>query len=59
MMMALVAVVRAFGSVRPSDHREYREALGELGAFSRIYDRYAAKSGPPRIFRIPSFEVEL
>ena len=59
MVMALVAVVRAFGAVRPSSHQDYREALSELGAFSRIYERFAAKSGPPRVFRIPSFEVDL
>lgn len=59
MVMALIAVVRAFGGVRPSNHHEYRDALGELGAFSRIYEKFAAKSGPPRVFRIPSFEVEL
>ncbi len=55
MVMALVAVVRAFGAVRASSYEDYQEALSELGAFSRIYERFAAKSGPPRIFRIPGF----
>lgn len=58
MVMALVAVVRAFGTVKPSDHQDYREALAELGAFARIYERFAAKSGPARVFRIPSFEID-
>ncbi len=58
MVMALVAVVRAFGTVRPSDQEDYREALAELGAFARIYERFAAKSGPARVFRIPSFEID-
>lgn len=56
MVLALVAVVRAFGAVKPSDHEEYREALKELGAFARIYERVAAKSSQARIFRIPGFE---
>ncbi len=58
MVLALVAVVRAFGTVRASSHGDYQEALGELGAFARIYERFAAKSGPPRIFRIPGFSAE-
>ncbi len=58
MAMALVAVVRAFGTVRSSSHGDYQEALGELGAFARIYERFAAKSGPPRMFRIPGFSAE-
>lgn len=58
MVLALVAVVRAFGVVRASSHEDYQEALGELGAFARIYERFAAKSGPPRIFRIPGFGIE-
>ncbi len=57
MVLALVAVVRAFGTVQPSDHEDYREALAELGAFARIYERFAAKAGPARVFRIPSFEM--
>ncbi len=56
MVMAVVAVVRAFGTARPSSHEDYHEALYELGAFARIYDRFASKSGPARVFRIPSFE---
>ena len=55
MVMALVAVVRAFGGVRPSSHGDYREALNELGAFCRIYERFAAKAGPARVFRLPGF----
>ncbi len=58
MVMALVAVVRAFGTVRAASYEDYQEALSELGAFSRIYERFAAKSGPPRIFRIPGFSME-
>ena len=56
MVLALVAVVRAFGIVQPTDREDYRDALRELGAFARIYERVAARSGPPRVFRVPSFE---
>ena len=59
MVLALAAVVRAFGTVLPESHDDYREALAELGAFARIYERFAAKSGPPRVFRIPSFDVDV
>ncbi len=58
MVMALVAVVRAFGAVRTATQEDYQEALSELGAFARIYERFAAKSGPPRVFRIPGFGAE-
>ncbi len=58
MVLALVAVVRAFGRVRPSGHGDYREALNELGAFCRIYEQFAAKAGPPRIFRVPGLAGE-
>ncbi|MEM7583541.1 MAG: hypothetical protein AAF560_09200 [Acidobacteriota bacterium] len=56
MVMAVIAVVRAFGSAQPLSREEYQEALAELGAFSRIYERFASKSGPPRAFRIAGFE---
>ncbi len=56
MVLALVAVVRAFGAVEPTDREDYRDALKELGAFARIYERVAAKSGPARIFRIPGLK---
>ncbi|MCP3962861.1 MAG: hypothetical protein GY719_33905 [bacterium] len=58
MVIALVAVVRAFGTVQPSNHEDYRDALAEIGAFARIYERFAAKSGPPRVFRVPTFDPE-
>ena len=58
MVMALTAVVRAFGAVRPASYEDYQEALAELGAFARIYERFAAKSGPARVFRIPGLGAE-
>ena len=58
MVIALVAVVRAFGTVAPSDHEDYREALAEIGAFARVYEKFAARSGPPRVFRVPSLDSE-
>ncbi len=50
MVLALVAVVRAYGSVEQASSDEHRDALNELGAFARIYERFAAKSGPMRWF---------
>lgn len=58
MVLALVAVVRAFGAVQPASRADYDEALSELGAFARIYESFAVKSGPPRIFRIPGFTAD-
>ncbi len=48
MVLALVAVVRAYGSVEVASDAERREALDELGAFARVYEHFAAKSGSPR-----------
>ena len=50
-VLALAAVSRAFATSRYASRAEYDLALGELGAFARIYERVAARSGPPRIFR--------
>ncbi len=51
MVLALVAVVRAYASVVPASTDERRGALNELGAFARIYEAFAAKSGPMRWIR--------
>ncbi len=56
MVLAVIAVARAYASIDPGQVRERREALEELGAFVRIYERFAAKSGPPRRFRVPRQE---
>lgn len=56
MVLAVIAVARAYASIDPRQVRERRAALEELGAFVRIYERFAAKSGPPRRFRIPRQE---
>ncbi len=49
MVLALVAVVRAFGSVKVASAAKERGALEELGSFARIYERFAAKTGPARL----------
>ena len=48
MVLALVAVARAYGSVEPSSDEEQQQGLAILGAFTRIYERFAAKFGPAR-----------
>ncbi len=53
MLLALAAVVRTFGAVEPAREEDYREAAEELAVFARIYERVAAKSGPPRAFEFP------
>ncbi len=55
LVLAVVAVTRAYASVR-GDSEESQAALEELGAFARVYDRVASKSGPARMFKIiPDF----
>ena len=51
MVLALVAVVRVYSAEQFESAEEHWEALEEVGAFARIYERSAARSGPPRIFR--------
>ena len=55
MVLALIAVTRACASVELTSSEDRRRADAELGAFARIYERFAARSGParwilPRIF---------
>ncbi len=49
MVLALVAVVRAFAVSRYETAEEHWESLEELGAFSRVYELVASRSGPPRL----------
>lgn len=49
MVLALVAVSRAFANADPGEHAV---ALTELGAFARIYERLARRFGPPRRFEL-------
>ena len=50
MVIAVVAVVRAYASVKDAPLEERQEALQELGAFARVYETFAAKSWPARTF---------
>jgi len=55
LVLAVICVTRAYASVR-GDSEESQAALEELGAFARVYDRVASKSGPARMFKIiPDF----
>ncbi len=56
MLLALAAVVRAFGALDSGAGEKYLQASEELAAFARIYEIVAAKSGPARPFRIPDLE---
>ncbi len=50
MVLALISVVRAYANMNGTPE-ERQAALEELGAFARIYDRFAAKTGPARIIK--------
>lgn len=52
MVLTLVAVVRQLAGHLAAGAEDRREALEELGAFARLYDRFAARRGPARIIRI-------
>lgn len=56
MLLALAAVVRAFGAVEAPAGEEYHEALEELASFARVYERFASRFGPARSFRLPDLE---
>ena len=51
MVLALVSVVRTYASSSFESAEDHWEGLEEVGAFVRIYERVASRSGPPRIFR--------
>ncbi len=53
MLIAVGSVTRTFGAVKGATREEYSRALAELGAFARIYERFAERWGPPRLFRAP------
>ena len=55
MLLALVAVCRTYAAAVATEPEEWLNALRELGAFVRIYERIAAKTGPPRRFPVPGF----
>lgn len=57
MVLAVIAVVRAYAAASDEPH-ELRDALFELGAFARVYERYAAKSWPARSFTIPGLAID-
>ena len=52
MVLALVSVVRAYATVAGAVAETRLEPLLELDLFARVYERFAAKIGPPRIFPV-------
>ncbi len=55
MVLAVISVTRDYANVRGT-REEWQEALEEVGAFARVYERFAAKTGPARIIKIiPDF----
>ncbi|RMH15640.1 MAG: hypothetical protein D6696_20115 [Acidobacteria bacterium] len=50
MMLALASVSRTYAIAAAAEPRERRAALAELGAFARIYERFAARHAPLRLF---------
>ncbi|MCP3960125.1 MAG: hypothetical protein GY719_19955 [bacterium] len=52
LVLALIAVIRAYATASERTHTDSLEALRELGAFARIYEHVAVKTGPPRILHL-------
>lgn len=50
MVLALVSVTRTYALTAVRDPEERRAALAELGAFARLYERFAARHAPLRLF---------
>ena len=48
MVLALVAVTRDYGAFEPSSSGQWQAAMAQLGAFARIFERFAARFGPRR-----------
>ncbi|MCP3957548.1 MAG: hypothetical protein GY719_06815 [bacterium] len=53
LVLALVAVARAFEAISRDDKDAWLDALEQLVVFLRVYELVAAKTAPPRAFRIP------
>ncbi len=53
MVIALISVTRGFAAICARAPKEWLEPFKELGAFARIYECFAAKSGPMRRFHLP------
>ncbi len=58
MMLALVSVTRAYAALAEEGSGTWLEPLQELARFATVYERVAARSGPPRLFSIPGFTEE-
>ena len=48
MVLTMIAVCRRYGGLIPADAAEEQLHQRELLAFARVYERFAARSGPPR-----------
>jgi len=48
MVLALISICRSYGDVPYQTPEQHWVALEEMGAFVRIYARFAARSGPAR-----------
>ena len=55
-LLSLALAARIFGTFEAEDPGEAHRALVQYGAFARVYEVVAARSGPPRVFQIPSVD---
>ena len=55
MVVALIAVCRCYARASNQAPEDQLGPLRELGNFARVYECFAAKTAPMRIFRVPGF----
>ena len=53
MVLAVISVNRVYANLSAQGSGEWLDPLLELGAFARLYELFAKRTGPPRIFHIP------
>ncbi len=53
MALALIAVTRTYATIVGTNPEQQLEPLQELGAFAVVYERFAIRNGPPRLFPVP------
>ena len=52
MVLAVISINRAYATLSAQGSGEWLDPLLELGAFARVYEIFAKRTGPPRIFDV-------
>ena len=52
LVLAVIAIIRAYATASGRTGTDSLDALRELGAFARVYEHVAAKTAPARMFNL-------